>query len=280
MRLTGWIGLVVLIVAEILLFRGNKFVGFNFTQIQWWAYILFLDALIEKKWKKSYIYHYPGEFALMAVYSFGCWLIYEFYNIYYIPNWYYTPLPEAWLPRWILYFVSFATIFPGIFLAARCCELIGLFKTWKMKAWNLNKKKLYAWLTVGIVFLVFPFIYSSTYLFALVWLGFALFLDPINYMLGYESILKDFENAKISKFMNLMLGGYICGFLWEFWNYWALRKWIYTVPFTQNIKIFEMPIAGFTGFGPFAVECFCMWAFLRGITASILKKPKLAPEIL
>lgn len=279
MRITGWIGIVILIIGEVLLFQGNRSVGLNFTQIQWWAFIFFMDAVIEKKWNKSYIFHYPGEFIAMAIYSFGCWLIYEFYNIYYIPNWYYTPMPKHWIAVWVLYFISFSTIFPGIFLPARFLELSGLFKNWRIKEWKLNRNKLYNWSAVGLIFLIFPFIYSSPYLFGLVWLGFALLLDPINYLLGYESILKDFENGKVSKFCNLMVAGYICGFFWECWNYWALRKWIYTVPFTQNIKIFEMPLAGFTGFGPFAIECFCMWAFLRGITARIFKKPRLAPEI-
>jgi len=53
--------------------------------------------------------------------------------------------------------------------------------------------------------------------------------------------------------------------LWEFWNYWALTKWTYTVPFFGNVKIFEMPVLGFLGFPPFAVECWVMYIFLRSL---------------
>jgi hypothetical protein len=280
MRITGWIGVAVLLIAEVLLFQGNEFVGKNMTPIQWWGYIFLIDAIIERKWKKSYIFQYPGEFIAMMIYSFGCWLVYEFYNIYYIKNWYYTMLPEHWIPRWAGYFVAFSTVFPGIFLTTRFLESCNLFKSWHIKGWKINRSKLYMWSIAGLLFLIFPFIYSSPYIFAIVWLGFALLLDPINYLLGYKSILKEFEEGRISLFLNLMLGGYICGFLWEFWNYWALRKWIYTVPFTPHLKIFEMPLAGFSGFGPFAVECFCMWAFLRGITGAVVKRMKQSPEII
>ena len=43
--------------------------------------------------------------------------------------------------------------------------------------------------------------------------------------------------------------------LWETWNFWARTKWIYTVPGFEGLKLFEMPLAGFLGFPPFAVEC-------------------------
>jgi hypothetical protein len=49
-----------------------------------------------------------------------------------------------------------------------------------------------------------------------------------------------------------------CGFLWELFNFWAGSKWIYTVPYVGSLKVFEMPILGFLGFPPFAVECYVM----------------------
>jgi hypothetical protein len=55
-----------------------------------------------------------------------------------------------------------------------------------------------------------------------------------------------------------MAAGLLCGMLWEFWNYWAATKWIYTVPFFDRFKIFEMTAPGFLGFIPFALECYAM----------------------
>ena len=33
--------------------------------------------------------------------------------------------------------------------------------------------------------------------------------------------------------------------VWEFWNYWAGAKWIYTVPILPDVKLFEMPLPGY-----------------------------------
>jgi hypothetical protein len=35
------------------------------------------------------------------------------------------------------------------------------------------------------------------------------------------------------------------------------------VPVFGDIKIFEMPVLGYFGFPPFAVECFAMYVFIR-----------------
>jgi hypothetical protein len=63
----------------------------------------------------------------------------------------------------------------------------------------------------------------------------------------------------------LVGSGLVCGVLWEFWNYWALTKWTYTVPYPPDVKLFEMPVLGYLGFLPFALECFAMYHFCRGV---------------
>jgi predicted flap endonuclease-1-like 5' DNA nuclease len=52
------------------------------------------------------------------------------------------------------------------------------------------------------------------------------------------------------------------GLLWELFNVRARGKWIYTVPGFEDLKLFEMPVAGFLGFPPFALECFALWQAL------------------
>ena len=51
-------------------------------------------------------------------------------------------------------------------------------------------------------------------------------------------------NADYRRGINLVLSGFLCGVLWEFWNYWAGAKWHYSVPIMENLKIFEMPVPG------------------------------------
>ncbi len=59
--------------------------------------------------------------------------------------------------------------------------------------------------------------------------------------------------------------GLVCGLLWETWNFWARTKWIYTVPFFDRFKLFEMPVLGMVGFAPFAVECLALVRFLQAL---------------
>jgi hypothetical protein len=121
----------------------------------------------------------------------------------------------------------------------------------------------YAFVVVGAVMLIWPIVWPSPYLAAPVWLGFILLLDPLNRRLGAESLLGDLRNGRYERLVNLTFAGFICGGLWEFWNYWARAKWIYDVPIMQNWKIFEMPVPGYLGFPAFALECFTMYVFVR-----------------
>jgi hypothetical protein len=103
----------------------------------------------------------------------------------------------------------------------------------------------------------------ARYMAAPVWLGFIFLLDPINAWLGGESLWDDWRAKRCERLINLSLSGFLCGVLWEFWNYWSRAKWHYTVPIMEHLKIFEMPVPGYFGFPAFAIECFTMYVFLR-----------------
>src|SRR5437016_13135489 len=69
------------------------------------------------------------------------------------------------------------------------------------------------------------------------------------------------------RLINLSLSGVLCGCLWEFWNYWARAKWIYTVPIMEHVKIFEMPLPGYLGLPAFAIDSFTMYVCIRALLA-------------
>jgi hypothetical protein len=54
----------------------------------------------------------------------------------------------------------------------------------------------------------------------------------------------------------LWLGGLCCGFFWEMWNIRSDPKWIYHVPGVEFGYVFEMPILGYLGYFPFAMELY------------------------
>jgi hypothetical protein len=273
-RIYGWGGILVLVVSEYLLIKDNFFVKTWFTPIMWSGYILFADALIYKLRGTSMIADRGTQFLVLLAYSVVSWLLFEAYNLH-LQNWKYIGLPENMLVRIIGYVWSFATIFPGILFTAELIEISGIFKKIRVKKIKLSRRTLYFFISVGLLFLIVPIFVPANiavYLFGPVWIGFVFLLDPINHLKGGNSLLKELENGRLNKLFSLFLSGLICGLLWEFWNYWASTKWVYIFPYFTSPKIFEMPLFGFLGFLPFAVEVYVMWEF--GVRFLKLSSPR------
>ena len=261
----GWVGLIGLIIAEWLLFRGFQPVAVYFTPIAWTCYILLADAAVLAIRGHSRLHDEPRKFASAAVLSIPLWLIFEAYNLR-LQNWSYSGVPVAWPLALLGYGWSFATIFPGIFETADLIESFGWFPPRAPIRFPPAVRR--AMVFLGAVCLVAPLIAPQPVarrLFALVWIGFIFLLDPINYRLGLPSLIGDFAVGGRARFYSLLASGFACGWFWEFWNYWAAAKWHYIFPMFQSWKIFEMPVPGYLGFLPFALECFVMY-----VTASYL----------
>jgi hypothetical protein len=262
----SWLGVAVMLISQIgMMARVQPFYSWH-TPIAWTGYILFVDGLVWRRRGDSWLTSARVEFVFLASLSVPLWVIFEMYNAYFIHNWYYVGLPE-WLPlRYFGYVWSFATISPAIFETG---DLIAGIRT---RAADPRPSVIAppplggrAWASVaaGAAMLLLPIVYPSTYLAAPVWLGFIFLLDPLNARAGGESLLGDLRLGRTDRLVNLMVAGLVCGVIWEFWNYWSATKWIYTVPILPNVRIFEMPILGYGGFPPFALECFVMYVTVR-----------------
>ncbi|MGZ5437639.1 MAG: hypothetical protein ACXW3F_16430 [Pyrinomonadaceae bacterium] len=270
--LHGYVGLFVIAAAEVLLFSGNRLVGHWFTPIVWTGYILFVDALVYKFRGRSPLMTDRLEFLVLAVISIGGWWLVEFYNAPRFWNsdwelwWHYHNLePNPYLRRFG-YDWAFATIFPLQFLTAELFRLTIFKRFSKGPVVKLTGRPLIVVLVIlGVVGTVWPLIYPSVWLAPIIWLSFILLLDPLNAVRGWPSITGDLARGDWQRLFSLLSAGLVCGFLWEFWNYWALSKWTYTVPYFGDIKIFEMPVLGYLGFPPFAIECWAMYIFVRSL---------------
>lgn len=269
----GWLGLAALVAAEALMFRGVEPVATYFTPIAWTAYILLADGAVFAVRGSSRLRTEPGEFALTAVLSVPLWLVFEAYNLR-LENWAYAGLPEDLLARWFGYGWSFATITPAIFITADLVESFGWFAKPARRA-EFSATVLGNLVTAGALMLLLPLLLPKgvgAYLFALVWLGFVFLLDPVNFRLGLPSLIGDLATGRRSRLYSLLIAGWVCGWLWEFWNYWAAAKWLYIFPMFQQWKIFEMPAPGYLGFSPFALECFTMYVTARWAVGKIFSR--------
>jgi len=270
----GYVGIVVIGAAEILLFSGNQFVGHWFTPIVWTGYILFVDALVYKIKGRSLLVNDRLEFLTVAIISIASWWLFEFYNAPRFWNsslelwWHYHNLdPNLWIRR-LGYDWAFATITPAMLETA---ELFGvtIFKRKESGTRvDLPKATLILMAMVGAVGVIVPLIVPNEWFAPVIWLSFIFLLDPLNALRGWPSITGDLAHRNWRRMISLLASGLLCGFLWEFWNYWALSKWTYTVPYFGNVKLFEMPVLGFLGFPPFAIECWAMYIFVRSLLTS------------
>ena len=260
-----------MIAAEALLFAGNQIVGHWFTPIVWTGYILLVDALVYKLKGTSPLMSDRLEFTILIVISIAGWWLFEFYNA---PRfwksdlelwWHYHNLEPNLFLRRFGYDWAFATIFPLLFLTAELFRHLIFQRSSPGPRLRISRSLMWVLVVIGAAGVMVPVIYPSTWFAPVIWLSFILLLDPINAMRDCPSITGDLARGDWRRLWSLLASGLVCGILWEFFNYWALSKWTYTVPYFGEIKLFEMPVLGFLGFPPFAVECWAMYILVRSL---------------
>lgn len=283
--LYGYLGFLIIVAAEAMLFSGNQIVGRWFTPIVWTGYILFVDGLVYALRSRSLLMTDRLELLVIVVVSIGAWWLCEFYNA---PRfwksdlelwWHYHNLEPNLMLRRAGYDWAFATIFPLLFITAELFT-VTLFKR-ANAGLRLSSSKgvLLIFIMLGVVGVVWPLIYPSAWLAPVIWLSFIFLLDPVNALRGWPSIAGDLARGDWRRLWSLLAAGFLCGLLWEFFNYWAISKWTYTVPYLGNVKLFEMPVLGFLGFPPFAVECWVIYIFVRSLLQPAVRETESAEII-
>jgi hypothetical protein len=266
MKFYGWIGLTILFVSEIFLFQKIDPFYSWFYCFAWWSYILLADNLLLKLRGTSLLTTRRNELWHMLALSVFIWLLFEAYNLR-INNWHYEGVPSRFWIRWFGYIFSFATVLPGIFITSDLVEYVlggrGRFCSSENEGFasGSSSRPPKAFLPLGLFLCVAPLLWPR-YFFPTVWLGPIFLVDPFLERLGVQSLWSARTVRGGRKIWSLLLGGFACGLMWEFWNYWSASKWVYTVPFFENWKVFEMPALGFFGFPPFALECWSLYQLL------------------
>lgn len=269
MKSYGWFGLFLLLVSEFFLFRKIEPFYSWFYCFAWWAYILLADSLLLRLRGSSLLTTRRGELWRLLPLSVFIWLLFEAYNLR-INNWQYEGVPSQLWIRWFGYAFSFATVLPGLFITS---DLVEYFLGWQgqrcasereIPVTGSRSKSPKIFLPLGLFLCAAPLVWPR-YFFPAVWLGPIFLLDPILERLGIQSLWSARTVRSGKKIYSLLLGGLVCGLMWEFWNYWSGSRWIYTVPFFENWKLFEMPALGFLGFPPFALECWSIYHLLDTI---------------
>jgi hypothetical protein len=233
----------------------------------WLGYILFIDALVVMRRGKSLLlrarWHYPLLFLTSSLF----WWVFEGLNIS-VQNWHYVfDKPYSQLAYFLIASLNFSTVLPAVMETA---EILSTFEPLRPRLQASSPGPLLPlWVLVsveclGLLCFTLPWLFPQ-YCFGLVWLCVVLILDPINNLFRRKSALAHIAVGDWHFFV-VPLAGLCCGFLWEMWNFYALPKWYYTIPYVGFWKIFEMPLLGYTGYLPFALELFAMYQFVLLLT--------------
>lgn len=261
----GWLGLGLVIV----------FWGLNWTLTgtrthwgffpMWLGYCLTIDGLVfwrkgtsllTRSWRK-----YIGLFLVSA----PVWWLFELLNLR-TQNWTY-PGAELFTPLQYAFWttLSFTTVIPAVFGSAEFFASFAFLK--RLKPGPLiatDKPTTIAFFALGCVMLALMLAWPTIF-FPFLWLSLYFILEPFNIWLGNRSLAHWTQNRDWRPVISLWLGVLLTAFFWEMWNYYSYPKWIYHVPWGDWMHIFEMPLLGYGGYLPFALELYAIYHLILGL---------------
>ena len=278
LRLNLYFGLFGLMFSALLLVLNVSFMKTWFFCFSWWFFILVMDSLNFRRRKASPLSDSVKNFLFSAFISVLVWLVFELFNLR-VKNWTYHDLPPNILERWLGYFVAYASVIPAMreislfvqsFLSKK---RLALFRVRGAPA------LLKSWFFSGIILIILALTWPRLF-FPLGWLCLIFLLEPLNYWLKNETLLKDLKKGDWTRFWSWLLTGLVAGFLWEFWNFWAGSHWEYSLPYLNFWRVFQMPVFGYTGFLPFALEVFALYQLLFALYKKLQRKVVLKSMII
>lgn len=229
----------------------------------WLGYILIVDGITMRRTGTSLLTRDFRRFAVLFVFSIPLWWLFEFANRF-LQNWeYVTPRDYGSLTYVLLASLSFSTVMPAIFVTAELWRSFGMFGgAWRWIRIAPSRPVLLGISLLGLAMFVAGLAFPDV-AFSLVWIGVFLFLDPVNALTGGKSITSQIAEGRWDTVVVLFAAGLTCGFFWEMWNFWSMPKWEYDVPHVGWLKVFEMPILGYGGYFPFALEIYAAYHLLH-----------------
>ncbi|NQT62433.1 MAG: hypothetical protein HQ556_05695 [Candidatus Marinimicrobia bacterium] len=281
-----WIGLIMWGGCLTMLFT-------RMTELKWllhwsdlpifWGFTLMLDGIVYKrKGGVSIIATIPQEMVGIALSSVAGWMIFEYLNFFVGENWYYPAGDIIPNTEFLLYaIIGSSGLIP---MAFEWYSLLNTFEGMKHRFDQGLKFSLPLWFKNIVLVIAFSGMFVSglfpNQMFFSLWVSplliLAIILDRINVWTPFEPI-KDGNWTPILVFALTYL---LTGVSMEAWNFfsaahandvvttYAPAYWVYSLPYVNTPRMFEMPILGYLGYLPFSVYCWIWWimfAFLCNI---------------
>lgn len=263
--LHGWLGLILADLFWILSWSlSGPRTHWGFFPM-WLGYCLTIDALVYRRTGTSLLTRDWRKYVGLFFVSAPVWWIFELLNLR-TQNWMYigaeifSPLQYAF---WTT--LSFTTVIPAVFGSAEffaSFDFIRRLRRGLIIGTDTLTTILFfiaGWLMLGLM-LLWPKVF-----FLFIWLSLYFIIEPINIWLGNRSLAHWTQKGDWRPVISLWLGVLLTAFFWEMWNYYSYPKWIYQVAWGNWMHLFEMPLIGYGGYLPFALELFALYHLIAGL---------------
>ena len=232
----------------------------------WLGFCLTMDALVLWRTGTSLFFRSRWKYLLLFIASAPVWWLFELANAR-LQNWHYAGA-EAFSPFmfWFWATINFTTVIPAVFGSA---ELMRSFLKKPVNGPVIQPTRIItgSFFLVGLAMLILMAAWPGIF-FPFIWVSLYFILEPINIWLGHRSLVEWTKDGNWQPVVTLWLGVLLTGFFWEMWNYYSYPKWIYHVPWGNWLHIFEMPLLGYGGYLPFALELYSIYNFLAGLVGA------------
>ncbi len=263
--LRGWLGLILITIFWILnwMLKGPR-THWSFFPL-WLGYCLTIDALVFWRTGTSLLKRSLWKYVTLFLISAPVWWIFELLNLR-TQNWDYigaeifTPLQYAF---WTT--LNFTTVIPAVFGSAELFASFDFVKRFKHgPRIGTDKRTTVAFFILGWLMLASLLIWPKIF-FLFIWLSLYFILEPINIWLGNRSLADWTQKGDWRPVISLWLGVLLTAFFWEMWNYYSYPKWAYHVSWGGWPHLFEMPLLGYGGYLPFALELYALYHLISGL---------------
>jgi hypothetical protein len=260
----GWLGLALVVIFWFLnwALTGAR-THWGFFPL-WLGYCLTIDGLVFWRTGTSLLTRSPRKYVGLFLVSAPAWWLFELFNLRTL-NWIYLGV-EVFSPLEYAFWttLSFTTVIPAVFGSAEFFASFDFVRHLKPgPVIGTKKSTTLGFFIAGWVMLLLLLAWPKIF-FPFIWLSVYFILEPINVWLGNRSLADWTRAGDWRPVIALWLGVLLTAFFWEMWNFFAYPKWIYQVPWGDWLHIFEMPLLGYGGYLPFALELYAMYHLVMG----------------
>jgi hypothetical protein len=231
----------------------------------WLGYCLTVDALVYLRRGTSLLTRSWRKYIGLFLVSAPVWWIFEIVN-WRLQNWRYDG-GELFTPFqfWAWATLSFTTVIPAVFGASELVSSFGfLQQSGRGPLIRPNKPTALAFFVSGLVMFILMLVWPTLF-FPFLWISIYFMMEPINIWLGHRNLARWTGVGDWRPVLTLWVGVLITAFFWEMWNFFSYPKWIYSVSWGGCCKVFEMPLLGYGGYLPFALELFAIYHLIAGL---------------